>query len=92
MEEWNMAPIDVKELEEKGIDVGTQPRTSRIGAVLELLNSKPRKAYTQKEVAEVLKMGSTHANQILRGLVDKEKAIRKVVDQDGKSRIYYAGK
>ena len=87
-----MAPIDVKELEEKGIDVGTQPRASRIGAVMELLNSKPRKAYTQKEVAETLKIGSTHANQILRGLVDKEKAIRKVVDQDGKSRIYYAGK
>ena len=87
-----MAPIEAKELEEKGKDVGTQPRSSRMGAVLDLLNKAPRKAYTQTEVAKLVGIGSTHANQILRNLVEKGSAKRAMVPVDGKDRIYYVSK
>jgi len=86
-----MSPIDIKELEEKGHEVGTEPRAARSEAVMSLLRKDPKKAHTQAEIGKAVGIRSTHANQILRNLVEK-KTVRRasVADANGKTLIYYA--
>jgi len=85
-----MCPIGIEELEKKGQEVGTSPKESRVTQVLAVMRKNPKTAYTQADMAKEVKIGKTHANQILRGLVEKGVARRAQVVEGGKTLIYYA--
>lgn len=83
-------PISTKELEEKGKEVGTGPRETRSTQVLDFLKSNADKAFTQAEVGKEVGINSTHANSVLKDLVEKGSIRRKEYPVGGKQRIHYA--
>jgi predicted transcriptional regulator len=85
-----MSPIGIEELEKKGQEVGTGPKESVATKVMATMKKNPKMAYTQADMAKELKIGKTHANQVLRSLVEKGVVRRAQVDSGGKTLIYYA--
>jgi response regulator of citrate/malate metabolism len=86
-----MAPIDIKQLEEEGEEVGTGPRENRASQVLAFLKKNATAAFTQAEVAKAIGIGKTHANQVLKTMCENKLVHRRLVTGDnGRQLIYYS--
>ena len=85
-----MCPIQASEFVAKGKVIETKDRVNRKDEVLSLLQKEAASAFTQREIAERLNMGSAQAHSVLIGLVGDNKVKRASVPVDDKhSRIYY---
>jgi response regulator of citrate/malate metabolism len=86
-----MAPIDIKQLEELGEEVGSGPRENRASQILAFLKKNDKAAFTQAEVAKAVGIGKTHANQVLKTLCENKQVKRMIVTMDnGRQLIHYA--
>ena len=88
-------PISVKELTEKGAEVGTITRGHKQVEVLEWFRQHPQQAFTQAEVAAAFSgngkyMAPQQARQICRALVKRGPLVMRQFDTGSRVSIFYA--